>query len=116
MPAAAILLQKLPSFAGTVTVIKKRQSLDDIIREIKTMHKLCASHYDAICMEFYTGDVYTTGEKIFDFLKDNVRYEEESVEAQTSRTPAALISTGQNVGADCKNYAMFAGGIFRLSS
>ena len=111
MPTAQTILQKLPAFSGTVTTIKKRQSLKDIIAEIQTMHKLCAPHYDAICLDFLGSDEYATGENIFNFLKDNVTYNEESEAAQTSRTPAALILMGKDVGADCKNYAMFTGGI-----
>lgn len=111
MPGKNELLGKLPAFNADYVLIKQRQSTNDLINAISSRHKVFANDYNNICLDFLGNDEYETAENIYYFLRDNVDYVEEGIEAQTVRSPAAIIATGKTIGADCKNYSLFAGGI-----
>ena len=103
------LLGVLPKYRGTAQLIRADQSVGDIMREVKAAHKLYSRDYDAITSHFDFGDnEIRTLEALFSFLKQNVKYKEESEHRQTSKSPAALLATATG---DCKHYALFIGGV-----
>jgi hypothetical protein len=101
------LLQKL-SFAGNREIITNDQSANDIISAMLLAHTKYQKDYDLIADQFYAGSANATAKKLFDFLKDNIRYKVESVNNQRIMSPGAIISIAQN---DCKNFALFIIGI-----
>jgi hypothetical protein len=108
MPAVALLLGKLPPFSNTHVIIEKRQSVHDIIREVLTAHRYFASHYDTIAADFWQGDVFRTCVYLWQFCKNNIRYDVETEASQTTKSPAAMLN--QATG-DCKHYSGFIGGV-----
>jgi hypothetical protein len=100
------LLQKL-SFAGNRQIITNDQSANDIISAMLTAHTKYQKDYDLIADQFYAGSAKATAKKLFDFLKDNIRYKVESVQNQRIMSPGAIISIAEN---DCKNFALFING------
>lgn len=65
--------------------------------------------YDRIYPLFDTGNIYTTCEGIWNFLKYNLTYNEESGSEQSVKSPSAILHPGENI--DCKHYSLFAGGV-----
>lgn len=109
------LLQNLPPYMGRKYVIKKNQNVSDIIAAMEEAHKKHREEYKKIAREFLGPNKKQTARNIWNFLKKNVPYKEESVNRQTIKSPAAIIVSGlygieKN---DCKNYALFAGGILQ---
>jgi hypothetical protein len=102
------LLRKLPPFKGNFQLITTRQTVGQIIREVLEAHKIFYKDYDLIAGEFYYPDPVKTFKGLFNFLKANVHYNEESEEKQTVASPAGILSIGEG---DCKHYASFIGGV-----
>jgi len=86
------------------------QSTGDIIDAICTAHKRHAKEYSRISSFFNAGTPREVGRKIFNFLKNNVRYVIEPGSKQTVKSPAAILATGYG---DCKHYSLFAGGVLQ---
>ena len=109
MPSINAVRQALPPFRNERVFIKSRQGTNDIIREIIKTHSLYESDYDRIYKFFDNGDIMSTCNSIWDFLKYNLVYNEENGEEQSVKSPAAILHPGENI--DCKHYSLFAGGI-----
>lgn len=107
------LLNYLPPFKGTVTVLKKHQNTDDIIDGILNAHTKYAKDYSQISSFFIGSTPRQTCKNIWKFLKDNVNYKVESEDRQTIKTPSAIIATGKTTGSDCKNLSLFTAGILQ---
>lgn len=105
---AELIISKLPAFQGNKVLIKKNQTVADIIAETLESHELFAADYDRIAYYFQGNSGRGTLEKIFNFLKLNVRYREEPERNQQIKSPAAVLQTGV---CDCKSYAHFIGGV-----
>jgi hypothetical protein len=105
------VLARVQPFNALSVAVVDRQDTRDIITGVLETHEEQKGEYDKICMLFDEPTAYDTGEKIWRFLRDNVRYNEETVEYQTLRTPAAILAPGQLWGADCKNYSLFTAGV-----
>lgn len=58
--------------------------------------------------KFQGKDLESTASNVWNFLKTQIRYKEDSGLFQTMRLPSALIRTGQG---DCKSFSLFAAGI-----
>lgn len=108
-----ILLNYLPPYKGTVTVIKRHQNTDDIIEGILTAHQKYAGDYSKISSFFLGSTPYQTCKNIWTFLKKNVKYKIESEDRQTIKSPAAIIATGKTTGSDCKNLSLLTAGILQ---
>lgn len=108
MVAAKTILNNLPLFKNEYIEVTENQSVNDIMRAIKKAHKLHAKDYDKIYKYFIGIDEFETCENIFDFLRANTKYFVETEETQTVKSPAAILHE-KNI--DCKNYALFSGGI-----
>lgn len=103
------LLEKLAPFKNEVKKISDEQDTGDIEKEIIRKHKECETDYDDISEFFYNGDTYNTCNRIWTFLKNNLKYTIEPAAEQTVKSPQAILQDGAKT--DCKHYALFAGGI-----
>ena len=101
------ILNILGGVKNIYVVHKKTQGTTDIINGIIETHSLYKKDYDKIYSFFYTGELKSTCQNIFNFLKENVKYKIESEQLQTLRSPAAILS----YPADCKSYSLFINGI-----
>lgn len=109
MPSLSQVRNALPPFRNKKETIKQWQGTDDIIYEIINTHKYYEKDYDRIANLFDTGDIYDTASGIWNFLKYNLTYNEESGEEQSVKSPAAILTPGENI--DCKHYSLFAAGV-----
>jgi hypothetical protein len=107
------LIQKLTPVQGLNRVLKVNQNVSDIISGILLTHNKWRNDYDVISENFNASSSELIGKKIFDFLKNNTFYVIESDNAQTLRSPAAILKLGSDkkIGLDCKSYSLFIGGI-----
>ena len=105
------ILSKLPLYTATIEIIKDQQSVNDIIKGVKYCHKKYAADYDKIAIDFIGDTPEQTCRNIFNFLRKEAFYFVESEEVQTLRSPSAIVATGKISGIDCKNYALFIGGV-----
>jgi hypothetical protein len=107
------LIQKLTPIEGLNRVLKVNQNVSDIISGILLTHNKWRNDYDVISENFNASSSELIGKKIFDFLKNNTFYVIESDNAQTLRSPAAILKLGSDkkIGLDCKSYSLFIGGI-----
>jgi hypothetical protein len=78
------------------------------MKEVREAHNYFAPDYDTIADYFDCGNIDDTAALLFDFCKANVKYKIESQHHQTTKSPAAILSTGEG---DCKHYAGFIGGV-----
>lgn len=106
--SSEILLDILPPFNNNSVVIEKNQGVHDIIKEVLNAHRYFGHDYDYIFQFFDIGSISTICKNLFNFCKDNISYKIESEDRQTTKSPAAIISTGNG---DCKHYAGFIAGV-----
>lgn len=108
MVSRADLLKVLPPNADKWILVNPDQDVYDIIRLILRSHKNYAHYYDKIAPFFYRNSVKKIADDIYNFLKQDIKYREESKEAQTTAVPMGILTRGFG---DCKHYASMAGGI-----
>lgn len=108
MPSRYDVLGALPVFKNQAEVWNSNQTTDDIIDGILKCHDLDKDQYDMISDKFIGKTVRQTAENVFRFEKKNIPYHVEGIDKQTVRVPAGIVS----MPGDCKNYALFANGIF----
>lgn len=101
-------LDALPPFRDEWILIHPKQSVKDIIHEVLDSHAEFAPLYDRIAIFFDGNSIEEISENIYDFLKKNVKYQEEKEEDQTTATPAGILTRGYG---DCKHYSTFTGGV-----
>lgn len=109
MPSLSQVRNALPPFRNKKETIKQWQGTDDIIYEIINTHKFYERDYNRIAYLFDTGNINNTCQGIWEFLKYNLNYNEESGEEQSVKSPAAILTPGENI--DCKHYSLFAAGV-----
>lgn len=86
-----------------------RQTAADIIREMRTKHAECTRDYDKIVSEMDTSqDIEAICRDLWDFCRGNLVYHVEEGEQQNVSCPYTIL-THRKV--DCKNYALFIGGM-----
>lgn len=107
------LLNKIKPYRNKRDIIIHDQTTGDIIKGIEYTHNLHRKDYDNIANYFNDDSVVKICRKIYNFLKKNTIYKIESDDAQTLRSPAAILKLGANpkIGLDCKSYALFTAGI-----
>jgi hypothetical protein len=71
-------------------------------------HKKCAADYDKIAADFESDSVYEIAEKLWNFCKKNIAYDEETINRQNVSSPQTILQRGH---CDCKGYALFIGGV-----
>lgn len=101
------LLENLPPFTNRQILIEAKQDVPDIMREVLEAHKYFANDYDRIAEFFDTGSLLDFCKNLFDFCKSNIYYKIEKDDNQTTKSPAAILTTGEG---DCKHYASFIAG------
>ena len=102
------LLKKIGSPLPMEKMVVADQDAYDIINRMMLKHKSCAKYYDRIAADFQGADIYDTAEKIWTFCKNNIRYDEESIDRQEVSSPQTILTRGHS---DCKGYALFVGGV-----
>jgi len=105
------IVQRLAPFQNKKDILLHDQEVSDIITGILSTHNRYKSEYDKICLFFAGGTVNDICNRIWKFLKDNVKYVVESDERQYLKSPSAILATGKTTGSDCKNYSLFTGGV-----
>lgn len=108
MMSSELILSRLPAYRDEWKLINANQYVPDIMEEIVAAHALYGCYYDQFCGLFYTGNAATLCESLYQFCKENIAYQEESVEAQTSALPTGILVRGHG---DCKHYALFNAGV-----
>lgn len=108
MLSADSLLALLPAFKDERILIKQNQKVTDIIDLILKAHKKYAHYYDVLAPYFDASSVEKICNNIYNFLREEIKYNEESEDYQTTALPAAILSWKEG---DCKHYSLFAGGI-----
>lgn len=107
---ATTLMGRLGPFENRREMLSADQSTGDIIDAILEAHRRHAHDYSKISSFFNAGSRRETARKIYNFLKNNVRYVIEPGSKQTVKSPAAILATGYG---DCKHYSLFAGGVLQ---
>lgn len=102
------ILGRLTPFQNKRHLIKGNQNVPDIMKAMLNAHQIYAPEYDKICMDFYAGSDIATAKKVYNFLKENIKYSIDSENNQQIMSPAGILSIGKN---DCKNYALFIVGV-----
>lgn len=105
-----ILIGKVSPFLGKKEIVVANQDTVDIIDALIRNHYKYSSEYDKIFRYFDGGNVEETAYNVWNFLKDEFRYNIEPEEMQILRSPSALLASNI-IGIDCKGYATFANGI-----
>jgi len=108
MISRAFLLHQISGFENKRNLIVEDQSTGDIIKAILDTHPKYKNDYNKIANYFRGSNEIKSCEKIWKFLKKNIRYVVESENKQFVRSPAAILKQAVS---DCKCYALFAGGI-----
>lgn len=108
IPTVEQLLAVLPPFKDERVLIKQNQKVDDIIKQILIAHDKYKKYYDKIAPFFDDKTTFKICQNITDFLKQNIRYVEETEQDQTTALPTAILSWRQG---DCKHYSSFTGGV-----
>jgi len=102
------ILGRLTPYRAVEYKIRDEQTTGDIISAITKAHQQYSPEYKKVALFFKGSSPRNTGQKIFDFLKNNVRYTIEPSDKQTVKSPAAILAEGEG---DCKHYAGWAGGV-----
>lgn len=89
-----ILMGRLGPFKNRRQMLVADQSTGDIIEAILKAHELHAQDYSKISSFFSAATKRQTAQKIFNFLKNNVKYRIEPGSKQTVKSPAAILATG----------------------
>lgn len=102
------ILLRLPPYLDEWELVTQTQYVPDIIKEVCTAHTLFESHYDKFSDLFYDTDATVVTNRLHEFCKRYIRYQEESVKMQTSAIPAGILYRGYG---DCKHYSLFCAGV-----
>jgi hypothetical protein len=101
----------ISSLSGTAPkpyVVCDDQSTNDIIRQILVKHEQCKSHYDLIFGYFEGGSIRDVCKRLWSFCRKSFNYVIEDEKRQYTSAPITMLRNGD---VDCKNYALFIGGI-----
>ena len=108
MVTTELILTKLPPYRDEWKLINPHQYVPDIIEEICAAHALYGCYYDLFSAAFYTTNAKVLCDELYRFCKRNIKYQEESVDRQTTALPTGILSRGHG---DCKHYALFNAGV-----
>lgn len=90
----------------------ENQSTNDIIQQVLNQHKSNSIEAKKIAHLFYGGNLYSTCQNIWNFLKYEIPYEVEPSEKQSTKTLSRILFDAKNKkGNDCKHYASFTGSV-----
>lgn len=103
-----ILLSKLPQYRDEWLLINPDQTVKDIVHEVLEAHDEFAPYYDKIALCFDGKNTKEICDNLYAFLKQNIKYKEETEDWQTSALPTGILTRGYG---DCKHYSGFSGGV-----
>lgn len=89
-------------------MVVEDQQVPDIIRRMMVKHTKTTGDYDRIYQQFDNGSVRDICYRLWKFCRNNFKYVIEDEEAQYVSSPITMLTDG---AVDCKNYALFIGGI-----
>jgi hypothetical protein len=101
------LLSFLPQNREEYEVIANDQNVPDIIGLMLGSYAEFGKYYDKIWQFFEGPTVRDTCDNLFQFCRDNLAYDEETVKWQSVAPPFGILDRGH---CDCKGYAGFIGG------
>ena len=104
---AETLINILPA-DGSRRLIRKRQSMDNIIDDLLYKHSKNEQQCNKIAKFFWKGNARDTAKFLFDFCKDNIDYKVEKTLEQSVRSIGRILVDGKG---DCKHYSSFIVGI-----
>lgn len=120
---AAVGKRYIPQPDRKNVLVKKGHNTGDIVREVLDTYKASKQQLADFAKRLAgTSSQYDTCKKIFDFVKQNIRYQEDPPGKQWVKTPARLFA--DKVG-DCKSFSIFCAsclhnagipGVFRFVS
>jgi hypothetical protein len=107
------LLGKLSSYKNNLVKVTDYQQTDDIIKELIKGHEKWNKDYDKISDSFWKGNIINSCKYVFNYLKENVKYDIEPDTRQSIKSPAAIFATGKYSDGknDCKHYSSVFGGL-----
>jgi len=108
MLSRSFLLYQISGFENKKNIIVQDQNTGDIIKAILDTHPKYKDDYKKLSIYFKGVNELKSCEKIWNFLKKNIRYVVESEQKQYVRSPAAILKQAVS---DCKCFSLFAGGI-----
>jgi hypothetical protein len=102
------MLYRLNGLAPQTRLVVDNQDTNDIISLIEKKHYETFSDYDRIAEYFDGPDVDNVCEGLYNFLKKEIAYREESPDFQFVSAPVTILRRGYS---DCKGYSLFCGGV-----
>lgn len=108
MPTKGQILSALNAGLEVPVILVDDQDVNDIIRYLKVKHSACERMYDKIAKFFEEDSLEETGYGLWEFLRSNLTYHEESIKVQKLSNPATILARGYS---DCKGYSLFIGGV-----
>lgn len=102
------LIQALNGTQMSTVKLVDEQSVPDIISGIKMKHRQCVGMYDKIDRFFPSDNLEDLCFDLWEFCRDNLQYQEETVEDQFVSSPTEILERGYS---DCKGYALFCAGV-----
>lgn len=102
------LIGKLPPYQDQWELIHPNQTVKDIMIEVVEAHHEFAPYYDKIALCFDDVNTGRICDNLYQFIKSNIRYREETEDDQTSALPTGILTRKHG---DCKHYAGFTAGI-----
>lgn len=104
----SILVKALAGTQPAPLMVVKNQSVPDIMQRMLIKHAKCLTDYDKIYKYFLGGDLLTVCNRLWTFCRRTFHYEVEGEKAQNVSSPITMLI---NKDVDCKNYALFIGGV-----
>lgn len=112
MPNISEVYSLLKPAQNSAVKTVENQSTNDIILQVLKQHQSNAIEAKKIAHLFDGGNLYSTCEIIWNFLKYQVPYAVEPSEKQSTKTLSRILYDAMhNKGNDCKHYSSFTGAI-----
>ena len=102
-----VILSVLPEYRNEWITVMQRQEVPHIMAEVFEAHKDFSKYYDSIGLLFEGSTIGETADNLYFFCKENIKYQEEGEDFQTTAVPAGILVRGHG---DCKHYASFIAG------
>lgn len=102
------ILVRMPPVTNRVEVLSHYGSNSDIQKALEESLQEAVDQTKKIAKDFQGENAKETGKKIWQFLKDKIKYQADGFEVQKIKFPNQLLSSG--VG-DCKSFTLFAAAI-----
>jgi hypothetical protein len=106
------VLKAVPPLEGNVEIISRRQNTSQIVKEVLDAHSHFAGDYDLLVTKYKWIQNESIEEQLYEFCRENLHYNAESEQEQTTRSPAGIIELGgsNSMGCDCKHYSGYIAG------